>query len=67
LNLKVKRGESTSATMAKNQVHAEMAEAFPNPSSLHRIKAHIKFLDKQVAEILKEITELVAKSMNLLN
>lgn len=46
-------------TMAKNQVHAEMAEAFPNPSSLHRIKAHIKFLDKQVAEILMEITELV--------
>jgi len=42
-------------TMAKNQLHAEMAEAFPNPSSLHRIKAHIKFLDKQVAEI----TELV--------
>ena len=46
-------------TMAKNQLHAEMAEAFPNPSSLHRIKAHIKFLDKQVAEIVKEITELV--------
>jgi transposase len=46
-------------TMAKNQLHAEMAEAFPNPSSLHRIKAHIKFLDKQVAEILKEITQLV--------
>src|SRR4030095_6365584 len=35
------------------------AEAFPNPSSLHRIKALIKFLDKQVAEILKELTELV--------
>jgi transposase len=46
-------------TIAKNQLHAEMAEAFPNPSSLHRIKALIKFLDKQVAEILKEITELV--------
>ena len=46
-------------TLAKNQLHAEMAEAFPNPSSLYRIKAHIKFLDKQVAEILKELTELV--------
>jgi len=45
-------------TLAKNQLHAEMAEAFPNPSSLHRIKALIKFLDKQVAEILKELTEL---------
>lgn len=46
-------------TLAKNQLHAEQSEAFPNPSSLHRIKALIKFLDKQVAEILKEITELV--------
>lgn len=45
--------------IAKNQLHAEMAEASPNPSSLHRIKAHIKFLDKQVAEIVKEITALV--------
>lgn len=46
-------------TMAKNQLHAEKAEAFPNPSSLVRIKAHIKFLDKQVAEIIKEITILI--------
>ena len=46
-------------TLAKNQLHAEQSEAFPNPSSLHRIKAHIKFLDKQVAEIVKEITALV--------
>lgn len=46
-------------TLAKNQLHAEMAEAFPNPSSLYRIKALIKFLDKQVAEILKELTQLV--------
>lgn len=43
-------------TMAKNQLHAENTEAFPNPRSLARIKSHIKFLDKQVAEILKEIT-----------
>ena len=46
-------------TLAKNQLHAEQAEAFPNPSSLHRIKALIKFLDKQVAQILKELKELV--------
>jgi transposase len=43
-------------TVAKNQLHAENAEALPNPCSLGRIKAHIKFLDKQVAEILREIT-----------
>lgn len=46
-------------TMAKNQLHAEKAEAFPNPSSLARIKARIKFLDKQAAEIIKEITVLI--------
>jgi len=46
-------------TLAKNQLHAEMAEAFPNPGTLHRVKALIKFLDKQVAEIIKELTELV--------
>jgi len=52
-------------TSAKNQLHAEMVEAFPNPSSLHRIKAHIKFLDKQVTEILKEITELVKQDVQV--
>lgn len=46
-------------TLAKNQLHAEQAEAFPNPSSLHRIKALIKFLDKQISQILKELKELV--------
>lgn len=53
-------------TLAKNQLHAEQAEAFPNPSSLHRLKALIKFLDKQVAEIVKEITVLV-KQDNQIN
>lgn len=46
-------------TIAKNQLHAEKAEAFPNPSSLARIKSHITFLDKQVAAILKEITAVI--------
>lgn len=46
-------------TMAKNQLHAEKAEALPNPSSLTRMKFKIKFLDKQVAEIIQEITVLV--------
>lgn len=46
-------------TIAKNQLHAEKAEAFPNPSSLARIKSHIAFLDKQVAAILKEITATI--------
>lgn len=46
-------------TMTKNQLHAEKAEAFPNPGSLARIKSHIAFLDKQVAAILKEITAAI--------
>ena len=46
-------------TISKNQLHAEKAEAFPNPGTLARIKARIKFLDKQVAEIIKEITALI--------
>jgi transposase len=46
-------------TIAKNQLHAEMAEAFPNPSSVTRIKSHITFLDKQVTTILKEITAAI--------
>jgi transposase len=48
-------------TITKNQLHAEKAEAFPNPSSLARIKSHITFLDKQVAAILKEITAVIKK------
>lgn len=46
-------------TIAKNQLHAEMAEAFPNPSSVARVKKLIKLLDQQVAQIIKEITVLV--------
>lgn len=46
-------------TIAKNQLHAENAEAFPNSSSLARIKAHVVFLDKQIAAIVKEITAAI--------
>ena len=48
-------------TMAKNQLHAEKAEAFPNPSSVTRIKSLITFLDKQVAAILKEIAAAISQ------
>jgi len=46
-------------TMVKNQLHAEQAEAEPNPSSLARIKKRIALLDKQEKEIKEEITKLV--------
>ncbi len=46
-------------TVAKNQLHAEKAEAFPNKTSLARIGKHITFLDNQEAQIKAELTELV--------
>jgi transposase len=46
-------------TLVKNQLHAEKSEAFPNQSSLKRIKARIKFLSKQEAEIKEEITACI--------
>ncbi len=44
-------------TMAKNQLHAEQAEAEPNISTLARVKKQIVFLNKQELEIKAEITE----------
>lgn len=46
-------------TMAKNQLHAEQAEAEPNKTSVSRVKKRIEFLSKQEKEILLEITALV--------
>jgi transposase len=45
-------------TAAKNQLHAEQAEAEPNKSSVARIKKQIAFLNKQEQEIKTEIAEL---------
>jgi transposase len=46
-------------TIVKNQLHAEQAEADPNPSSIERIKKRIQFLNKQEKEIKAEIAALV--------
>ena len=46
-------------TMVKNQLHAEQAEANPNPSSVQRIKKRIEFLNKQEREIKTEIATVV--------
>jgi transposase len=45
-------------TMAKNQLHAEQAEAQPNSSSIARVKKQIVFLNKQEQEIKAEMTIL---------
>ena len=46
-------------TVAKNQLHAEKSEAYPNASSLVRIKKLIAFLDRQEAEIREELKRLL--------
>lgn len=55
----------TERTIAKNQLHAEKAQAHPGSSTIKRIKARIKMLDNQVAEIEKEIKNLIASDKDL--
>jgi transposase len=52
-------------TMAKNQLHAEQAEAYPNDSSLSRVKEQIAFLNKQENEIKTEITAISKKDQQV--
>jgi len=42
-------------TIAKNQLHAEQAEAEPNAGTVRRLKQQILFLDKQVHQVKGEI------------
>ena len=44
--------------MAKNQLHAEQAEAQPNKSSVKRIKKQIAFFNKQEQEIKADIAAI---------
>ena len=39
----------------KNQLHAEKSEVYPIKNTIKRCEAHIKFLNKQESQILKEI------------
>lgn len=52
-------------TMAKNHLHAEQVEAFPNKESVARIKKQIVFLNKQAAEIKAEIQALSEQDLAL--
>ena len=51
--------------MAKNQLHAERAHAMPNKKTEARINTRIKLLNKQIAEIKKEIATLVQSEQEL--
>ena len=55
----------TERTMVKNQLHAEQAEAEPNKSSITRIRARIKMLDKQEQEIKAELTALISTDVEM--
>src|SRR5882757_7342459 len=46
-------------TAAKNQLHAEESEAYPNKTSVARTKKRIALLDKQDKEIKEELAELI--------
>ena len=46
-------------TIAKNQLHAEEAEAYPNKRSIARTKKLISFLDKQEQEIKEELAQMI--------
>ena len=46
-------------TIAKNQLHAEQAEAHPNKKSIARTKKLISFLDKQEQEIKEELAQMI--------
>ena len=54
-------------TIAKNHLHAELAEAEPNATSVARIKKRVLFLDKQEKEIRDEIAILVKKDEQVSN
>jgi transposase len=54
-------------TVLKNQLHAENAEAFPNPDSISRVNKRIKLIDKQELEIKTEIAVIVKQDPDLVN
>ncbi len=54
-------------SVAKNQLHAEQKEAYPNKNSVKRIKARIKFLNQQEKEIKLEIDAIVNSNQELKN
>ena len=52
-------------TIAKNQLHAEKAEAEPNAGTIARFKQHIVLLNKQVAQVKSEIEGLIKSKKEL--
>lgn len=55
----------TDRTALKNQLHAEMAEKFPNQSSIKRISKRIQLINKQELEIETDLTKTVKEDAEL--
>ncbi len=45
-------------TMNKNQLHAEQTEAYPNERTVKRVMDRIIMLNKQIRQIITEVTEM---------
>lgn len=52
-------------TIAKNQLHAEQSEAFPNDRSIYRANQRIQLLNEQEKEIKQEIAAFVKNDQAL--
>jgi transposase len=52
-------------TVAKNQLHAEKTEAFPNERSIARLSERIQLFNRQEKEIRYEIAEIVKQDEEL--
>lgn len=46
-------------SMIKNQLHAEMTQAYPHIKSIERMQQHIKFLNSQEKEIKEDIDDII--------
>lgn len=52
-------------SQVKNQLHAEMLEAFPNQKSIQTLESRIVFLNGQESEIKQELEEVVVKDKKI--
>ena len=53
-------------TVAKNQLHAEKAEAFPNKGTIARLNQRIELFQSQEKEIRKEMERLIRQDAELM-
>lgn len=52
-------------TLLKNQLHAELTEAYPNEPSIRRVNTRMALLNDQEAEIKSEIADLIKQDKEL--